>query len=396
LPLPSAKTAIFRDGATFLTPPSGKNAIFPDGTVSLAPPSGKKAKNPDGGSGKTGFLVYLYDMIYRLVLALRHMAFDKGWKKTYKAEVPTICVGNVTVGGTGKTPHTEMILRMLLQSDKWGFKNIAVLSRGYKRRSKGFQIVERESTARFAGDEPLQIARKFPSVKVAVDKNRVRGCQKLAADGTEIIVLDDAFQYRRLIPSVNIVLVDYNRPIFKDSLLPWGRLRDLPSQIKRAQVVIVTKCPAEVSDWDRQEWRRRLKLKDSQKLFFSTIGYDTPVAVFPEADPRYIYSKRLVLVSGIANDAPLRSQLSDSYKISSKLRYGDHHKFTRADIREISHAQKENPTACIMTTEKDAQRLRDAKKVPDSVKQRLFYIPVKAQFLSESDEQSFIQTITNV
>ena len=335
-------------------------------------------------------------MIYRLVLALRHLAFDKGWKKTYKATVPTICVGNITVGGTGKTPHTEMILRELLASDKWGFRNIAVLSRGYKRRSKGFQIVERDSTARFAGDEPLQIARKFPSVKVAVDKNRVRGCQKLAQDGTEIIVLDDAFQYRRLTPSLNIVLIDYNRPIFKDKLMPWGRLRDLPSQIKRAQVVIVTKCPAELSDWDRQEWRRHLKLQDSQKLFFTTIGYEAPVAVFPEADPRFIYSKRLVLVSGIANDAPLRSQLSDTYKISRKLQYGDHHKFTRADIREISRARKENPTACIMTTEKDAQRLRDVKKIPDAVKQRLFYIPVKARFLCENDKLSFIQTITNV
>ena len=179
----------------------------------MLPLSAKTAKNPDGRSGETGFLVYLYNMIYRLILALRHLAFDKGWKKTYKAEVPTICVGNITVGGTGKTPHTEMILRELMASDRWGFRNIAVLSRGYKRKSKGFQIVERDSSARFAGDEPLQIARKFPSVKVAVDKNRVKGCEKLAADGTEIIVLDDAFQYRRLSASLNIVLVDFNRPI---------------------------------------------------------------------------------------------------------------------------------------------------------------------------------------
>ena len=335
-------------------------------------------------------------MLYRLILALRHLAYDKGWKKTFRAAVPTICVGNVTVGGTGKTPHTEMILRQLLQSDRWGFSNIAVLSLGYKRKSKGFQIVERDSTARFAGDEPLQIARKFPSVKVAVDKNRVRGCEKLAADGAELIVLDDAFQYRRLIPSLSIVLVDYNRPIFKDKLLPWGRLRDLPSQLKRAQAVIVTKCPAELNGWDRQEWRRRLRLQDGQKLFFTTIGYESPEPVFPEADPRYIYSKRLVLVSGIANDAPLRSQLSDSYKISRRLAFRDHHKFTRADVREISRAVKENPTACIMTTEKDAQRLRDVKKMPDSVKQRLFYLPVQARFLSEEENESFTGIITNV
>ena len=335
-------------------------------------------------------------MLYRLILALRHLAFDKGWKKTYKASVPTICVGNITVGGTGKTPHTEMILRQLLKSDTWGYRNIAVLSRGYKRRSKGFQIVDRESSARMSGDEPLQVARKFPSVKVAVDKDRVHGCEKLAAEGAEIIVLDDAFQYRRLSPSLNIVLIDYNRPAFKDKLLPWGRLRDLPSQLKRAQVVIVTKCPESIDEWDRQEFARRLQLSDGQKLFFTSVSYESPAAVFPEADPRYIYSKRVILVSGIANDAPLRNQLSDTYKIAARLSFSDHHRFTRADIRSISSALKGNSTACIMTTEKDAQRLRDVKKMPDSIKQRLFYMPVQARFLSENEEQSFSSIVTNV
>lgn len=333
-------------------------------------------------------------MLYRLILALRHLAYNKGWKKSFKAEVPTICVGNVTVGGTGKTPHTEMILRKLLQSDRWGYSNIAVLSRGYKRKSKGFQIVDRESTARFAGDEPLQIARKFPSVTVAVDKDRVHGCQQLKAD---IIVLDDAFQYRRLNPSLSIVLVDYNRPIFKDKLMPWGRLRDFPSQLKRAQVVIVTKCPScGLEDGEREEWRKNLKLLPEQQLFFTTTAHDAPEPVFPEADSRFIYSHRLILVSGIANDAPLRNHLSDTYKISMRLAFKDHHKFTRGDIRAIANAVKEIPTACIMTTEKDAQRLKDVKKIPDTVKQRLFYTPVQARFLSEEDEASFTDIITNV
>ena len=333
-------------------------------------------------------------MIYRLILALRHLAFDKGWKKSFKAEVPTICVGNVTVGGTGKTPHTEMILRKLLQSDRWAYSNIAVLSRGYKRKSKGFQIVDRESTARFSGDEPLQIARKFPSVTVAVDKDRIHGCQQLKAD---IVVLDDAFQYRRLTPSLNIVLVDYNRPIFNDKLMPWGRLRDFPSQLKRAQVIIVTKCPScGLEDEEREEWRKSLNLQPEQKLFFTTMVHDAPEPVFPEADSRYTYAHRLILVSGIANDAPLRNFLSDTYKISMRLAFKDHHKFTRGDIRSIAKAVKEIPTACIMTTEKDAQRLMDVKKMPDAVKQRLFYTPVQAQFLSEEDDASFTDIITNV
>ena len=154
-------------------------------------------------------------MIYGLWLRLRHLAYNKGWKKSFKADVPTVCVGNITTGGTGKTPHVEMLLHYLRVSDKWGYRPVAVLSRGYKRKSRGFQIVKPDSSASFCGDEPLQIARKFHGVTVAVDKDRVEGCRKLDAD---IIILDDAFQYRRLIPSLSIVLVDYGRPVWEDKL----------------------------------------------------------------------------------------------------------------------------------------------------------------------------------
>ena len=177
-------------------------------------------------------------MIYRLILALRHQAYDKGWKKTYKAHVPTICVGNITVGGTGKTPHTEMILRKLLGDARWGCSHLAVLSRGYKRKSHGFQVAGKDASAAQMGDEPMQMARKFPMVTVVVDKNRVHGCEQLS--GADLIILDDAFQYRRLAATLNIVLVDYNRPIFEDRLMPWGNLRDLPSRVQKAQVVIVS------------------------------------------------------------------------------------------------------------------------------------------------------------
>ena len=180
-------------------------------------------------------------MLYGLWLRIRHIAYNKGWKKSFRASTPTICVGNVTVGGTGKTPHVEMLLRRLGVSDKWAFRPLAVLSRGYKRKSRGFQIVQPDSSASFAGDEPLQIARKFPGVTVAVDKDRVEGCKKL--QGADLIILDDAFQYRRLIPGLSIVLMDYNRPVYEDKLLPWGRLRDLPSRMQEADIVIVTKCP---------------------------------------------------------------------------------------------------------------------------------------------------------
>lgn len=333
-------------------------------------------------------------MLYGLWLRLRHLAYNKGWKKSFKASVPTICVGNITVGGTGKTPHVEMLLRLLRVSDRWGFKPLAVLSSGYKRKSRGFQIVQPSSSASFAGDEPLQIARKFHGVTVAVDKNRVEGCGKLS--GADLIVLDDAFQYRRLQPSLSIVLVDFGRPVYEDRLLPFGRLRDLSSRLYSADVVIVTKCPPELDGWTRQEIRRKLNLKPEQKLFFTCIKYSAPEPVFPEADPRYTYSSKVILVSGIANNAPLRSYLSDTYKIVRRLDYPDHHRYSKGDVRAMAAAVKEHPTACVMTTEKDAQRLREAKAVPDSLKQRLFYLPIEAAFVSEDDEKAFVEILDAV
>lgn len=331
-------------------------------------------------------------MLYRIILALRHFAYDKGLKKVRHASVPTICVGNIAVGGTGKTPHTEMILRQLLKSDNWAYRNIAVLSRGYKRRSKGFQIVPRDGSATLYGDEPAQIAHKFPSVTVAVDKNRVRGCKKLTEaeeNKADIIVLDDAFQYRKLASTLSIVLVDYNRPVNKDHLMPWGHLRDLPSRLRKADAVILTKCPPYLDEWEKVQWRKKLGLKAEQPLFFTTVSYAPAEPVFPEADPHYIYAQRLVLVTGIANDAPLRSHLSDTYKIIRRMEFGDHHRYTRGDMRKLAGAIKDNPTACLMTTEKDAQRMRDVKKVDDKVRLRLFYLPVQATFLSPEEEAAF-------
>lgn len=365
-------------------------------------------------------------MIYRLILGFRHFFFDKGWKKSYKAEVPTVCVGNITVGGTGKTPHTEMILRLLLQSDEWAYSNIAVLSRGYKRKSKGFQKVGRDGTALSFGDEPLQIAKKFPSVTVAVDKDRVEGCHFLThpeelqtskkARGcldkdipkADIIVLDDAFQYRRLRSDVNIVLVDYNRPVQKDKLLPWGRLRDLPSRLKAADIIIVTKCPTYLDEWEKGKWAKQLGVNDYsvatctgtrkkgkvQTVLFSTIGYEPMVPVFPEeADSRFTYAQRLILFSGIAKDTPLRAYLSDSYKEVKRFSFPDHHKYSNADIRKVAKAVEAFPTACVATTEKDAQRVVDTKKVPEALRQRMFQVPINVRFLTPVEEEVFETTL---
>lgn len=329
-------------------------------------------------------------LIQRLILSRA----AKAWRKAPGAGVPTICVGNITVGGTGKTPHTEMILRLLQESGREG---LAVLSRGYKRKSKGFQIVQTDSTAAFAGDEPLQIKRKFPSVAVAVDKNRVEGCQKLVSNGAGIIVLDDAFQYKKLHASLNIVLVNYRRPVFEDALLPFGRLRDLPSRIADADIVIVSKCPHEMESEERGWWREKLDLREDQPIFFTTIEYDAPVPVWPEeADPRYNYSKTVVLFSGIADDTPLRAHLSDTYKIVEAVKFPDHHAFCRGDIRQIDVAVREHPTAALLTTEKDAARVLDCRDVPSVIRQRLFAVPVRATFVDESDREAFAQHLATL
>lgn len=350
---------------------------------------------------------------YWLTLKLRHFMYDHGLKKVHTADVPTICVGNITVGGTGKTPHTEMILRTLLQDEEWGSRNIAVLSRGYKRRTRGFQQVMAEGTAKEYGDEPMQIKRKFPTITVAVDKSRKRGCDFLCNPElvrtskkarrclhkefpkAGIIILDDAFQHRALKPAVSIVLVDYNRPTFKDHLMPFGRLRDLPERISAADIVIVSKCPTFMDAWERSKWTQALKIRQDQHIFFTTIGYDQSQAIFPEGDSRYLYTQRLILFSGIANDKPLRNYLSGNYKIVRHFDFPDHHKFTKTDISTLHNAARVFPTSVLMTTEKDCQRIRDCKKIPDNLKQRMFYAPIKVNFFSEEEQEAFTSTLNS-
>lgn len=362
---------------------------------------------------------------YWLSLKIRHFLYDSGLKKVSSADVPSICIGNVTVGGTGKTPHTEMLIRTLLNDEDWGKKNLAVLSRGYKRKTKGFQQVTADGSALAYGDEPLQIKKKFPGITVAVDKSRIEGCDFLVhpeklqtskkarrcidknLQAADLIILDDAYQHRALKPTVSIVLVDYSRPVYNDHLLPFGRLRDLPERIGAADIIIVSKCPNELNAWEKCSWAENLGIRNfdaascsgirrngrRQHIFFSTICYDGAEAVFPEGDPRYIYTKRLILFSGIANDAPLLSYLSSDYKIVRHFRFPDHHKFSRSDINTIASAAREFPTSVIMTTEKDSQRVRDCHKIKEELKQRMFYSPIKTAFLTENEKETFIKVL---
>ena len=362
---------------------------------------------------------------YWAILKLRHFIFDHGLRKVVKADVPTICVGNITVGGTGKTPHTEMLLRTLLEHPQWGQRNLAVLSRGYKRKTRGFQQVTMNGTAKEYGDEPMQIKSKFPQITVAVDKNRVQGCDFLAhpeklqtskkakrckdkdIPAADLIILDDAYQHRSIKPSVSIVLINHEKPTFMDRLMPFGKLRDLPERIDDADILIVSKCPQDMNAWQKCTWAEALGIErydaslcmgfrkngKVQHIFFTTTTYDTPEAVFPEGDYRYVYAKRLILFSGISNDKPLRHYLSSTYKIVRHHDFADHHRFSRADMAKINSDANAFPTSVVMTTEKDCQRVRDCKNLPDNLKQRMFYTPIKTAFLSEDDKEVFISVL---
>lgn len=344
---------------------------------------------------------------YWAILKLRNYLFDKEVIKSEKFLTPIISVGNITVGGTGKTPHVELIVSTL----KSGYR-VAVVSKGYKRKTKGFRYVNSNDDFTLCGDEPLQIKSKFPDVPVAVCSNRGSAICKIIKEFTpNFIILDDAFQYRKVIPSKNILLVDFNNTIIKDNLLPIGSLRDLPEQKRRADIVIVTKAP-DFGSYDgyyndnvaeeevaKQEvmWREKLKLAPAQKLFFSTLLYMQPQPIFPQvANVRYIYSKFAVVFTGIANNSALMLRLSKQYSIVGAKSMSDHKKFTKADLRKVASMARRQPEAVILTTEKDAQRLRNNKYIPEEIKSKLFYLPVACKILPLGKNEEFFNILRGV
>ena len=337
---------------------------------------------------------------YYWALRLRHFFYDKGWRKVRTSPVPAICVGNLAAGGTGKTPFTEFLLRMLT-ADGNGVRRVGVLSRGYGRRSKGFLYVQTDGTPELFGDEPLQIKRKFPDVPVAVCSSRIEGCEKMAADGCGLILLDDAFQHRALKADCNIVLVEYGRPLTSDRLLPLGRLRDLPGRIHAADIVIASKCPDDLTAGERLAWIAGLGLEGAcdagaggaetgTPVFFTTLQYGQAEGVFEEADRHYLYSGKMILFTAIANDRPLLLHLIDRYSPVARLRFPDHHAFTSADLSKLERTAAKYPEAILFTTEKDKQRLLPLHgRLSDNLRRRLFYLPVEARFVAPDEEEAF-------
>lgn len=297
--------------------------------------------------------------------------------------MPVIVLGNLTVGGTGKTPHTELLVKVLSQE-----RVMAVLSRGYKRKTKGFRYVKVDSTAREVGDEPLQMKRKFPDVTFAVEANRVKGIDRLRTDmeDLDVVLLDDAFQHRRLRPSLSIVLIDYNRPVHSDRMLPWGRLRDTRSQLRRADVIIITKCPDNLNPLEMKLLEKDTQLRPYQRLYLSTLRYGEPLPVFPDDAielPSYESVTSALSLTGIANPALFADHISEKVKKVELLEFPDHHSFSKKDVKSIILAAQAHDV--VFTTEKDAMRLLDL-DLPEELKQRLFYISIEVEIINGNDK----------
>jgi tetraacyldisaccharide 4'-kinase len=342
---------------------------------------------------KKNILLYPLSLIFGLITGIRNFLYNTGILQSVEFRFPVICVGNITVGGTGKTPHTEYLAELLRKDFK-----VATLSRGYKRKTSDFRIALEGSLVSEIGDEPLQIFRKFPDIIVAVDRNRVKGINRIMQTfpGTEVVILDDAFQHRRVTPGFSILLSDFERPMTKDNLLPYGNLREYKENMRRADIILITKSPTDLSAIQRRVIVKEIDKAPYQNLYFTSISYQTPVPVFnlkPAGEtqpvPVELKGSGIVLVTGIANPVPLKDHLQKSAGEIIHLSFPDHHNFTENDIRNISSAfmNIESSVKYLFTTEKDAVRLREFTNIAEIIKQAFYYIPVGINFLNEDRDE---------
>lgn len=328
--------------------------------------------------------------VYGFGVRLRNWCFETGLLKQRKFSVPVISVGNLTVGGCGKTPHVEYLIEILKDS-----RQVAVLSRGYKRRSKGYLLADKDSTMPQIGDEPYQMSQKYPDVFVAVDKNRCHGIEKLISSeetkSTDVVLLDDAFQHRYVKPGLNILLVDYHRLIIYDKLLPAGRLREPQDGKERADIVIVTKCPEELKPMDYRVLTKAMGLRPYQKLYFTSIAYDSLKKV-SDGNTRSLSSimpdENLMVFSGIASPEQITHDLQPYSKHVSSIAFADHHQFSKADIDKILKQYKELPSPKILiTTEKDAARIGHINGLPQEFLDSLYVLPIKIKFQLDKETE---------
>mgnify|MGYP000938523659 CR=1 FL=1 len=343
-------------------------------------------------AGKFNHLLSPLAFFYGIGVGLRNKLFDWGILPSEQFPVPVICVGNLAVGGTGKTPHTEFLVRLLKKKYK-----LAVLSRGYKRKSEGFLLAGPQSSSYDIGDEPYQIYTKYPDVIVAVDADRRNGIRKLLAlkEPPEIIILDDAYQHRYVTPSFSIVLTEYSRPFYLDRLLPWGRLRESKYNVHRCDAVVVTKCCKDMKPIEYRIIEKNMYLTAHQTVFFTSVVYGEMKPVFPkEAEPWSLRDIRkkdsVLLIAGIASPDPFIKEVKKYTDNVVPMIYPDHHFFDKQDITQIekSFSDIKSLGKVILATEKDAARFKGMREeIPEEVRRAMYYLPITIDFCTRSKEE---------
>lgn len=319
-------------------------------------------------------ILFPFAILYGFITSIRNFLFDNGLLKSYSFDVPIIAVGNLSVGGTGKTPQIEYLIRLLSPTCK-----VATLSRGYKRKSEGFILANSASTAEILGDEPFQFYEKFKNIQVAVDADRKNGIERLLSQTSkpEVILLDDAFQHRKVQAGFYILLTSYGDLYSDDFLLPTGNLRESRSGAKRANVVVVTKCPKNLSFNEQNEIKSKLKLEANQEIFFSFVEYDDVVCSSTKSIKLdEIKNDNKILLAGIAKPEPFFGYLQQHNDVC--LRFPDHHHFSEKDISEIINKAQNK---LVITTEKDFVKLKGS--LPN---EQLFYLPIRSSFLYKSED----------
>lgn len=331
--------------------------------------------------------------LYGLVIWIRNALYDQGILISTGFNIPIISVGNLTVGGTGKTPHVEYLAQLLLEEGL----NVATLSRGYKRKTRDFRIASSGSTALEIGDEAMQVKNRFPMLTVAVDRKRVNGIQILMklSPPVDVILLDDAYQHRSLKPGLSILLIDYTRPIDKDQLLPAGRLREPAANRNRANIILVTRSPERVKPIEFREYVNRIEPSIGQHLYFTTMKYGDLLPVYPETQAKAgswfkEHMEEILIVSGIANPRHLRQYARSISTKISEISFPDHHRYSRKDLQLITdrfnELKKNNSEVLVLTTEKDAMRFRE--HAPDqALKNAMYAIRIHVHFLNEDKEE---------
>ena len=321
-------------------------------------------------------LLFPFSLVYGSLLAIRNYSYDKNWLKSKSYSLPIICVGNLSTGGTGKSPMIEYLISFLENNYQ-----IAVLSRGYKRKTSGFIEVLTTSKVEEVGDEPLQFKKKFPKVVVAVCANRQEGIDRIKTNA-DIILLDDAFQHRKVNASKKMLLTSYNNLYINDCVLPAGNLRELKSGAKRADIIVVTKCPEQHSFTKLKEIEQDLNLLPEQKIYFSKITYDKIIYGISENLPlTYLENKNFTLVTGIADSSPLLKFLNAKQLKFNHKKFSDHHHFSNSEINNLKESN------FILTTEKDFVRLQP--RLPDFP---IYYLPIKTSIV-KGQEASFKREI---